>query len=680
MSKSLTFALQALLVRHEQYMLDAQRDRNELSTRIEELEQDKRHLENENAKKIAENRALLDQLEAVNETVAESEAHIKSLEATLQSAQQEVRRLDGLAARTKDLECQLMVLEQEQAVLQRTVSTTEAQERSAVQRWKKAERNLSLLQDQLEHIEKEGREERERHVEVLGRMERQRAVERELDTAAGRLKGAAAVTVKGHNGSNVVSHFVKDILQDNANLQLGIVELRDMLMNSNDEVQSLREQLLLHQPVEDAQTLRAELSQKEPKDEKPSPVVSQELHIHHHYHAPKEESRRPKKKRTSLSSSIFTPLRGTQSPRTPRARETANAILSQTSVTIPAAASNRWSMQSGGQASEFAPSSAPSSPQSMYRNGLFDRGFDVDSSRPTSPGSSIDPMSPSCQPLQSHRNRGSIASTRFFTTPQNFQPHSTIHEEHDYDDDIPDLHMQSDSQTATPTTSTPAELIEELPHTPFKPTLHRSTSHESILSISGLYIHTLKSHPSQMTSMLLRPQISSSNLSTSLNTHITARPTLVRKGHDSRLYLRDLAKSQAAADVHSLSSSSISSRHSDGKEKQKQKEKEKPSTTGWSWSKWRVSPPPPPPAQMVRKRGEEGAPTRYGFMGRPPGINQKGFVPGFGVGGNRSGKRDGDREREGDGERRVSNGMGVSVRPEVVDREALREGLEGLDV
>ena len=433
MCKSLTFALQALLLRHEQYMLDAQLDRNELNTRIEELEQDKRYLEDENAKKSAENRALLDQLEATNTIVGESEAHIKSLEATLHSAQQEVRRLDGLAARTQDLECQLMVLDQEQAILQKTVSTTEAQERSAVQRWKKAERNLSLLQDQLEHIEKEAREERERHVEVLGRMERRRAVERELDTAAGRLKGAAALTAKGHNGSNVVSHFVKDILQDNANLQLGIVELREMLMNSNDEVQALREQLLLHQPLEDAQTLRVELSEKEPKDDKPSPVVSQELHIHHHYHAPKEEARRQKKKRTSLSSSIFTPPRRTQSPR-PRAGETANAILSKTSVTIPAAPSHRWSMQSGGQVSEFAPSSAPSSPPSVYRNSsVFDRGFDMDSSRPTSPGSSIDPISPPCAPFQSHRNRAPVTSTRSFTTtPHNFQPHSTIHEECEY--------------------------------------------------------------------------------------------------------------------------------------------------------------------------------------------------------------------------------------------------------
>src|SRR4051812_48853876 len=117
MCRGLTFSLQALLVRHEAYMVDAERDRLEMSAKIEKLETDKRELEAENAKTIEENRGLLDQLEGLNGTVAESEAHIKALEATLQSTHQELRRLEGLAARTHDLEVQLAQLEQEQEVL-----------------------------------------------------------------------------------------------------------------------------------------------------------------------------------------------------------------------------------------------------------------------------------------------------------------------------------------------------------------------------------------------------------------------------------------------------------------------------------------------------------------------------------------------------------------------------------
>ena len=71
-------------------------------------------------------------------------------------------------------------------------------------------------------------------------MERQKLVDKELQGGKATLPGAR----HSKNGTNVVSHFVKDILQDNVNLQMGIVELRDMLMTSNDEVHKLREQLM----------------------------------------------------------------------------------------------------------------------------------------------------------------------------------------------------------------------------------------------------------------------------------------------------------------------------------------------------------------------------------------------------------------------------------------------------
>lgn len=682
MSKSLTFALQALLVRHEQYMHDAERDRLDLSSKIEKLESDKKELESRNAKTIEENRELLDQLETLNGTVLDSESHTKSLEATLQSTHQEIRRLERLASRTHDLEVQLAALEQEQDVLQRAIVTTEAQERSAIQRWKTAERKLFDLQEQLEKIEREAREERERHVEVLGRMERQRAVERELDTASGRLKNAAAAatTGNGKNGSNVVSHFVKDILQDNANLQLGIVELREMLMNSNDEVQTLREQLLLHQPLTEnnnedkgenhrsaPSTLRAELSQKE--DTEP-PVISQSLHIHHHYHAPKkEEIRRPKKKRTSLNTSLFTPPRPLQSPRTPRSNETSNAILSQTSVTVPAPISPnpRWSMQSG-QMSDFAPSSVPSSPQSQFRHSaLFDRGFDIDSSRPTSPGSSIDPLSPQFSAFR-HRKRGSEISTHSFIAPTNFQPDNVIHEEEDGDvEEIPDLHtpsMPSLDDDATPSdVSRESEYLDNTEDwtASFQPSLRRSTSHESILSISGIDIHTLKSRPSQLTitrgNALLNPRsrlgTPSSMMSVDTLTSssmVTARPTLSRNAHNSTAYLRSSMRANSS-DTRSISSSGSNEGQGLGKK-----------VGGWVFGRWGVSPgkssgdlkaasaaQQPPPKRTVSTPSVD---PLQKLMGRPPGINQKGPVPGFAKKIEKAPSR---------------------VKPDTVDHDALRE-------
>lgn len=640
---------QALLVRHEQYMQDAERDRNEMTAKIEKLGADKKELETQNSKTIEENHDLLDQLESVNGTLAESEIHVKSLEETLHTTRQELRRLEGLASRTRDLEAQMAQLELEQELLQKTVATTQEEERCAVQRWRKAERSLINLHDQLERIEREAREEREKHVEVLGRMERQRAVERELDTAAGRLKGAAAATANGKHGSSVVSHFVKDILQDNVNLQMGIVELREMLMNSNDEVQMLREQLLMHQPVVESKvdgsapsTLRAELGPEEPaetKEEKSMPhVVSQALHIHHHYHAPKkDEIRRPKKKRTSLNTALFTPPRHMQSPRT--SRDVASAILSQTSVTVPSpiTPTNRWSVQSG-QMSDFAPSSVPSSPQSYRNSNLFDRGYDFDSSRPTSPGSSVDPMSPQFQP-QCHKKRGSDVSGRNFATPINFQSH-VIHEEEDSDvEKFPDL--QAPSIPSLDDGTTPSDVSHESESdtqdhqwsTSFQPSLRRTSSHESILSISGLDIHTLKSRPSQMTitgdSLHSRPRTRfgtpSSIVSVETMTSasmITARPTLSRQGHNSTSYLR--SQVLANSDARSISSSGSN-------------ENSHPRTGGWLFSRWGVSPAksianlrgPPPAAPSQQRVVSAPVDPLRAFMGRPPGINQKGPIPGF---------------------------------------------------
>jgi DNA repair exonuclease SbcCD ATPase subunit len=211
----LTFALQALLVRHEAYVADSERERKHMIQTIETLEKGKMELEAKNAETIKANRDLLDQLEQLNGTAAESDTHIQALEDTLRSTEAELERLSSLAARTQLLERQLIDLEREQSQLQSSLDAKSVDERTAIQRWKVAERTIIDLQDQIDRIEREAREERQRHVEVVARMERRMAVEGELSTAAARLKAKAGHDKGG--GTNVVSHFVKDILHDNAN-------------------------------------------------------------------------------------------------------------------------------------------------------------------------------------------------------------------------------------------------------------------------------------------------------------------------------------------------------------------------------------------------------------------------------------------------------------------------------
>ena len=530
---SLTFALQALLHRHESYMAEAEEDRHRLVSSIDDLEREKQQVQAENARIIEENRSLLEQLDSLNQAVAESDDHVKSLTVTLENTESELQRLTVAATRAAELEAQLALMETEQSKLQESLVSVQEDEKSAVQRWKQAESTLRDLHDQVDRIEKEAREERDRHTELVQRMERKRAVERELDNAAGRLKGAAAASELSRNagGTNVVSRFVKDILQDNANLQVGIMELRDMLHSSNEEVQNLREQVISHQPLAGADeednvqprpstTLSEELRAKEERR------VSQELHIHHHFHTPtptpatkKEKgplNRRVKKRRSALLSPVAmhsatraqSPRRGLH--RSQSSGSSMSTILSQTSVSIPPhSSSRRWSAQS------HAPDSLASSPRSAFRtSSIFDRvERGADFSQPTSPESTV-----FSSPLMQARNLKGIDMP--------FRPFGGI-DNHDAPDDLSaledDIYSRQDFLNTDNVTREP-DIPEESEPSPsaayFSPTgeplttteddiftmhvqpssLRRSSSHDSLLSVSvaGMDIHTPTSRHKRM--------------------------------------------------------------------------------------------------------------------------------------------------------------------------------------
>ncbi|OTB16447.1 hypothetical protein K445DRAFT_34141, partial [Daldinia sp. EC12] len=643
---------QALLARHEAYMADAERDRNELTARIEQLEVDNRELEAKNARTIEDNRNLLDQLEALNNTVIDSENHIKSLEASVLSSQQEVRRLESETARAASLERQLLALEQEQAELQSHLSLSREEAKSAISRWKRAERGISDLQEQLERMEREAQEEREYHVEMISRVERQREVEKELNTAAGRLKGAAAAKsldrVSG-GGSNAVSHFVRDLLQDNANLQYGIAELREMLMNSNDEIQALRDQLMYHQPLGDemanaASTLSAELESEKDSPERVPPKTPHELHIHHHFHLPKskQETKKPRKKRQGLSPGVFTPPGGTV-PSTPTSGPTRPQLGSNTHR--DSLLSNCWSTYSD-QRSDFALSSVPSSPLSNRRNSLFDHTID---SFPTSPTTSIDPLSPSWHAThQKQLSNVSSRSFRFSTTSAFVQPFVTdthpIIEETDDGDNPPDLTSATDESTVEDATSSgdqdavdEASAVDETSGNSMPLVrLHRALSHESIISLSGgLDIHTLKSRPSQLTMR----QIGSASSVTG-SSDVTARPMLSRDSAKRSSAL--LRENYALSPVGSLQSDSPMLSFGSSK------------LSKWvGWRPWDNSSTTSSTSAKTIKDNSQKSTTR------PPGINQSGPIPGF-------------SEYLAAAQRRVPP---PKIQPDDVDRDALREGL-----
>ncbi|KAL2798553.1 hypothetical protein BJX66DRAFT_34661 [Aspergillus keveii] len=538
---------QALLHRHESYMAEAEEDRRRLFASIDNLEREKRQVQAENARIVEENRSLLEQLDGLNKAVADSDAHAKTLTAALESSEAELRNLTASAARAADLEAQLAHMEEEQSKLQETLLMAQEDSKSSMQRWKKAECTLRDLHDQVDRIEKEAREERERHTELVQRMERRRAVERELEGAAGRLKGAAAAQNLGRaNGtSGVVSRFVKDILQDNANLQMGVMELREMLESSNQEVQNLRDQILSHQPLAAVESDRPATTLSQELETNEANRVSQEFHIHHHYHTPtaakKEKGSlfRRSKKRRSLGNPPLHSATSIQTSRKVKHRShpstsSASTIISQTSVSIPPPSSQRWSLQS-----PVPPDSMASSPQSAYRSSIsiFDRverGFD--SSQPTSPDSAV-----FTSPFRNGRYKSGGPLDAYHTLdgtdggPMSDEEFSEFPMQAVIPEEIEDA--LSISRTQIPT------VDEDIFSTssPYR-TVRRSTSHESLFSVAGMDIHTPSHRPSRMSELTsgalpirVQRRILSSDLSSTLTstTTVTAGREPAKPSHQS---------------------------------------------------------------------------------------------------------------------------------------------------
>ncbi|KAL8681333.1 MAG: hypothetical protein Q9186_002542 [Xanthomendoza sp. 1 TL-2023] len=644
---SLTFALQSLLARHEAYVIEAEEERRSMAATINQLEYDKRELDAANTTIIDENRSLLDQLDHLNNAVATSDTHIHSLNATLHSTRQELSRLNALAARTCELDAQLSSMEIEQASLHKKLASTQDDQRSAIERWKDAERTISTLQEQIDRIEAESKEESLRHAEVMNRFERRTDVERQLENAAGRLKGAAAATSLGKcsDGNNhVVSHFVKDILADNASLQMGIMELREMLMGSNDEVQKLRQLMMLHQeilPDEQGDSPRATMEKDLERCTPTQPDSMPALHVHHHYHEASNmdpsarrrsvKARKPRKRR--VTSGTSTPTSGLETPRTPwtptphsmypQALSSAATILSHTSVSIPPPRDlipHRLSMHSTKTRSSVAPSSRLSSPHPS----MFD--FLSDSSRPTSPDS-VDVFSPrlvgqrgKIKGSASLRRDSTVIATPSVTTiyrepvsipdfdasDHDSNPHgshttyNTIVEGSEEDSDLSKLLAEAAS---------PNDDI----YTP-SPSLRRCASHESMFSVARVAPKQLRKQQSQLfrgAGLKSRTSFGPSSPTTSIvtsNPIISASAVTAASSVQQSSAGRVVSSGAMSTLTTSLNQSSASEKNTLGKR-----------VGGWVWGKWGVA----PMASTGNLRAKAASSAREE---RPSGDNQKGSL------------------------------------------------------
>ena len=699
-SCGLTFALQALLSRHESYVAESQEEDARLNSKIAQLEADRTSLQTANEKIVAENRQLLEQLDSLNASYKTSDETVKSLEALLRDTELEVRRLNGLARRAEELEARVQDLDLERSTLRRKLDDGEIESRSTLMRWRESERKVKQLEIEVEKIEWEARLEREKHEEVVARLERERVLERELGGAEGRLKGAAALQGIGNGtNNNVVSSFVRDILQDNASLQAGIVELRELLQSSNDEVQNLRQQVIHHQPLTEEQP-EDDISKSLPPDQQlgwnePLPNQSQrEVHVHHHYHAklaPKRD-RTPTIRRTSRRRPVMHSITPDSSvPSTPlsRPQRYISSPVAPLHLPQPQPRTNRWSNQSAATFSSTI-SSLPSSPRSGFDryNSIFE-GIDVDeeSSRPTSPESAAGFTSPDVE-----LNAGpSLKSGRLDSFDAVLEDDGEVFDSPKIEDkeNEPPLQKMPTAEVVTPArdlTPKPLQILSPTkpmaiapmkPKPPnaatafkknnvptpttnqhpqktldykeepdfrtqipeIRPSLRRSESHDSLVSISGMDIHLAK-RPSA--SLRVRGNPAHFAISPSSTRNIAAsQPVAGITGITATSSQRSFSSDNHGPAGRSLQSIAgvTPTKHPD------QQTGGLGRLGGWVRGKWGVAPmksvadlrssslsgapAPAAPVAIPAKRRSLRPSMSSSMMSRTPGINQKGGIPGF---------------------------------------------------
>lgn len=393
------WSLQALLIRHEAYMFDAEAERASMAAYIERLEVEKRELENGNAKNIEENRRLLERLESLKHAAIKSESTIRKMEATLESAQEETERLTRLACRAQHFENQITEMEKEHIELQRQLVTTEEESTGAAEARRTAEQRLAKLESWTQRMEMEAVEEQKSHLETLnGSMEEPVL---EID-----LSGASHMTTEPEvsEDSSDLPRVMKGVLRDNTTLQLDIAELKDLLANSNDEVGKLKVQLQHLTPTK----TRHGGSKPSPRNIELRKSMAHELHVHHHYHASQGgikplvrarslQLRRPKKGPSIIGSSF----------RSPKSLNRSRIRCSSATTASPAVAvSNQnsldmWQRENSRRhrRETLQSSTTTTSPQSTSCRSLsiWDRAFadcGTDQSRPTSPEGTDGPGSP----------------------------------------------------------------------------------------------------------------------------------------------------------------------------------------------------------------------------------------------------------------------------------------------
>lgn len=284
---------QILLDKHDSYIKEVEQERRQFLAEIErqssfaklvdELEMSNRELEYQNLCTMRDNASLLKRLEDLNASLNQSEAQNYQLRTTLVETESEVGRLSHKTVKAKGLESQILTLELERSGLEQEMEILTRSNNQNHSRYAQAEKQVAELQRQLEQMQSNESPSLQDSLEFC--------VQTPMHTSKG-LFAPSTQKSKDTEFSNVVS----ELLSSNISLEESSSEMRRVLEDSQDEIVSLRQQLLLQQDQRDGLTISEETHG-------PRKTVSQELHQHHHYHYHVPTKSIDRKSRSKIESS-----------------------------------------------------------------------------------------------------------------------------------------------------------------------------------------------------------------------------------------------------------------------------------------------------------------------------------------------------------------------------------------
>lgn len=142
----------ALLHRHEEFVTTSEETEERMLGEIRDLRNELEGVNEENAKLLGDNAALMEELHEASEALVASDSRLDSIHTELGQAKERIARLNLYCMQTQALEDEIAILEQVRDGLQTELAASNKNRVEAEKKWRKTERLLEKITLQYERL------------------------------------------------------------------------------------------------------------------------------------------------------------------------------------------------------------------------------------------------------------------------------------------------------------------------------------------------------------------------------------------------------------------------------------------------------------------------------------------------------------------------------------------------